>query len=97
MIPLPGSIDDHQMANAAALADIGGGWMAIQKDLDPQRLADRLTDLISQPAKLAAAADAARRLGHRDAAKALADLVIGLLPASTTRAGARTAQTEETQ
>jgi hypothetical protein len=38
---------------------------------------------MTHPAKLAAAADAARRLGRRDAARALADLVTGLLPAGT--------------
>ncbi|TXH32646.1 MAG: undecaprenyldiphospho-muramoylpentapeptide beta-N-acetylglucosaminyltransferase [Rhodospirillaceae bacterium] len=83
MIPLPGSIDDHQMANAAALADAGGGWAVAQRDLDPAGLAVRLQDLMTHPAKLAAAADAARRLGRRDAARALADLVTGLLQAGT--------------
>lgn len=81
MVPLPNSIDDHQAANAASLAEAGGGWVAPQKDYDAARLAALLTDLMTNPAKLAAAADAARRLGHRDAATALADLVIGLLPA----------------
>jgi len=81
MVPLPNSIDDHQAANAAALAEAGGGWIAPQKDFDAARLAGLLADLITNPAKLAAAADVARRLGHRDAAKALADLVIDLLPA----------------
>jgi UDP-N-acetylglucosamine--N-acetylmuramyl-(pentapeptide) pyrophosphoryl-undecaprenol N-acetylglucosamine transferase len=83
MVPLPNSIDDHQAANATALAEAGGGWIATQKDFDAARLAGLLADLITNPAKLAAAADVARRLGHRDAAKALADLVIGLLPAGT--------------
>lgn len=81
MVPLPNSIDDHQAANAAALAEAGGGWVAPQKEFDAAKLAGLLTDLITHPAKLAAAADVARRLGHRDAATALADLVIGLLPA----------------
>ncbi|MDY0881281.1 undecaprenyldiphospho-muramoylpentapeptide beta-N-acetylglucosaminyltransferase [Dongia soli] len=83
MIPLPGAIDDHQMANASALADAGGGWAVAQRDLDPSGLAARLEDFMTHPAKLAAAADAARRLGRRDAARALADLVTGLLPAGT--------------
>jgi UDP-N-acetylglucosamine--N-acetylmuramyl-(pentapeptide) pyrophosphoryl-undecaprenol N-acetylglucosamine transferase len=82
LVPLPNSIDDHQAANAAALAEAGGGWVATQKDFDAARLAGLLADLMTHPAKLAAAADVARRLGHRDAAKALADLVIGLLPGS---------------
>jgi len=81
MVPLPNSIDDHQAANAASLAEAGGGWVAPQKDYDAAKLAALLTDLMTNPAKLAAAADVARRLGHRDAAMALADLVIGLLPA----------------
>lgn len=80
MVPLPNSIDDHQAANAAALAEAGGGWVAAQKDFDAARLAALLTDLITHPTKLAAAADMARRLGRRDAATALADLVIDMLP-----------------
>jgi UDP-N-acetylglucosamine--N-acetylmuramyl-(pentapeptide) pyrophosphoryl-undecaprenol N-acetylglucosamine transferase len=86
MVPLPNSIDDHQAANAASLADAGGGWSAPQREIDPARLAALLTDLMTHPAKLAAAADVARRLGHRNAAHALADLVIGLLPAGMTPA-----------
>jgi UDP-N-acetylglucosamine--N-acetylmuramyl-(pentapeptide) pyrophosphoryl-undecaprenol N-acetylglucosamine transferase len=86
MVPLPNSIDDHQAANAASLTDAGGGWSAPQRDLNPQRLAVLLTDLMTHPAKLAAAADVARRLGHRDAALALADLVVGLLPRGGTPA-----------
>src|SRR6185369_6230383 len=47
MVPLPHSIDDHQAANAAALAEAGGGWIAPQKDFDAARLAGLLTDLIT--------------------------------------------------
>ncbi|MGH6932380.1 MAG: UDP-N-acetylglucosamine--N-acetylmuramyl-(pentapeptide) pyrophosphoryl-undecaprenol N-acetylglucosamine transferase, partial [Dongiaceae bacterium] len=42
-------------------------------------LADRLGQLLVDPARLTAAAVAARRLGHPDAAARLADLVLSLL------------------
>jgi len=74
-IPLPGSIDDHQSANARALAAIGAGWVEPQATLDPARLGALLIALIDDPAKLSRAAAAARAAGRTDAAARLADVV----------------------
>ena len=75
LIPLPNAIDDHQRANAAALAAAGGAWVADQVGLTPQILASRIESLLLQPGLLVAAAAAAARQGRPDAAAALADLV----------------------
>ena len=81
LVPLPNSIDDHQMANARALEAAGGGWAMPQSELSPRRLADKLQALLGDPVSLDRAAAAARQMGRRDAAERLADLVINALSA----------------
>lgn len=75
MVPLPHALDLDQHANAAILADAGGGWTIRQEQLTPERLAIELRHLLEKPERLAKAAAAARRVGRLDAAERLADLV----------------------
>ena len=75
MVPLPGALDQDQKANAMVLAAAGGGWMVEQKDMTPDRLAADLTGLMADPARLAAAAAAAKKTGRPDAVARLADVV----------------------
>jgi UDP-N-acetylglucosamine--N-acetylmuramyl-(pentapeptide) pyrophosphoryl-undecaprenol N-acetylglucosamine transferase len=75
LIPLPGAIDQDQRANAAILADAGGGWAFDERKLDAAELASKMTDLFDHPEKLAAAARAAATTGVADGAARLADLV----------------------
>lgn len=74
LVPLPGSIDADQKANALFMDRAGAGWMAEQATLSPQSLATRLEGLIAEPRDLAAAAAAARELGQPQAVQRLADL-----------------------
>jgi UDP-N-acetylglucosamine--N-acetylmuramyl-(pentapeptide) pyrophosphoryl-undecaprenol N-acetylglucosamine transferase len=80
MIPLPNSIDDHQMANAQSFAARGGGWVVSESAFTPENAAERLTSILSDGAGLARAAEAARAASRTDAAERLADLVLGLAP-----------------
>ncbi len=75
LVPLPGAIDDHQTANARALATAGGAWVIPQPGFTATELAGRLAALLADPDALALAADAASGLGRADAAARLADLV----------------------
>lgn len=75
LVPLPIAIDDHQAANARALAEAGGAWMVRQNAFTPDALAARLSELFDAPAALSRAAAAAAGQGRADAAAALADLV----------------------
>jgi len=79
LIPLPGAIDDHQAANAAALADAGAAWAMKQATLTPDTLAAKVAALLASPEILAAAAAAAAALGRVEAAATLAGLVEGLI------------------
>jgi UDP-N-acetylglucosamine--N-acetylmuramyl-(pentapeptide) pyrophosphoryl-undecaprenol N-acetylglucosamine transferase len=75
LVPLPGAIDDHQSANARALAQAGGAWMVPQPRFTPAFLAERLEELLTHPVALVAAAVAVRSQAHAEAAARLADLV----------------------
>jgi len=87
LVPLPGAIDDHQSANARALARAGGAWVMPQARFDPVSLSERLNQLLVDPAGLTAAAAAARGQGRVDAAEGLADVVEGRLRQDAVRHG----------
>ncbi|HTW28915.1 MAG TPA: undecaprenyldiphospho-muramoylpentapeptide beta-N-acetylglucosaminyltransferase [Acetobacteraceae bacterium] len=75
LVPLPIAIDDHQAANARALAETGGAIAMRQTGFTPDALAEVLASLLDDPARLAAMAAAARAQGRPQAAASLADLV----------------------
>ncbi|MSP00273.1 MAG: undecaprenyldiphospho-muramoylpentapeptide beta-N-acetylglucosaminyltransferase [Acetobacteraceae bacterium] len=79
LVPLPGAIDDHQSANARALAEAGGAWVMPQPMFTPAALADGLTQLLPDPAALTRAATGARSVAQPGAAAALADVVEQLI------------------
>lgn len=79
LVPLPGAIDDHQSANARALAEARGASVIAQRDLRPEVLRDCLASLLASPDMLAHAARAARGIACPDAAARLADLVEDLM------------------
>ena len=83
LVPLPHAIDDHQSANARTLAGAGAAWIMPQREFNPERLSTRLSELLADPAGLAAAAAAAARLAQPGAARRLADLVLSLVRPST--------------
>lgn len=86
LVPLPSAIDDHQSANARALADADAAWVYPQPAFTAAALTERLAALFCVPARLAAAAAAAAALARPQAARAMADQVLAL--ARHTRMGA---------
>jgi UDP-N-acetylglucosamine--N-acetylmuramyl-(pentapeptide) pyrophosphoryl-undecaprenol N-acetylglucosamine transferase len=76
LVPLPGSIDQDQFANAGVLSQAGGALRIPQTDFTPDRLAAEISGLAAEPERLAAMATAARGAGRLDAAERLADLVV---------------------
>jgi len=76
LVPFPHALDQDQAANAAALARAGGATMVPQAEFTPEHLAAILRDALAAPAKLEAAAMAAKSIGVPDAAERLADLVL---------------------
>ncbi len=78
LVPYPSATDDHQSANARAVAQAGAGWVVPQPEFSGPCLAERLASLIADPASLARMAAAAHALGRPDAAERLADLAMEL-------------------
>lgn len=76
MVPLPHALDQDQLANAAVLAQAGGGMVIKQTDFTPARLAQEIAALAAAPSRLSTMAAAAYAIGIRDAADRLADLVL---------------------
>ncbi len=80
LVPYPYAADDHQAANARALADEGAAWLMPESRLSPGALAELLEALFEHPPRLADAARRARRLGRPNAARELADAVCRMAP-----------------
>jgi UDP-N-acetylglucosamine--N-acetylmuramyl-(pentapeptide) pyrophosphoryl-undecaprenol N-acetylglucosamine transferase len=78
LVPLPGSIDQDQFANAGILAQANGALRIPQADFTPDRLAAEISALAAEPERLTAMAAAARSVGRLDAAQRLADLVMNV-------------------
>src|SRR5262249_28314696 len=77
LIPYPHATDNHQIANARALAEAGGGWVTPQSGLSSSTLARHLVCLLNDGAALSAAAQHARAFGRRDATQCLVRLALG--------------------
>ncbi len=77
-VPFPQAADDHQTANADAVAAEGGAVRLAQKDADATRLALVLGELLGDPARRARMAAAAAGGGHPDAARNVADELLHL-------------------
>jgi UDP-N-acetylglucosamine--N-acetylmuramyl-(pentapeptide) pyrophosphoryl-undecaprenol N-acetylglucosamine transferase len=75
LVPLPGSLDQDQAANAKYLASAGGALVLPQSEFTPDRLAAELVASLDHPSRLSEMAAKAKATGIPDAAERLADLV----------------------
>jgi UDP-N-acetylglucosamine--N-acetylmuramyl-(pentapeptide) pyrophosphoryl-undecaprenol N-acetylglucosamine transferase len=85
LVPLPGAIDQDQLANANVLGTAGGAVVLTQDAFTPERLAQEISSLAGAPERLAAMAAAAKAVGFLDAAERLADLVMTVAKLSRIR------------
>jgi undecaprenyldiphospho-muramoylpentapeptide beta-N-acetylglucosaminyltransferase len=76
LVPLPIATEDHQTANARALAQEGAAVVVADRDLTPERLVSEVDQLLAKPGRLAEMAAAARRVGRPDAADRVAELLV---------------------
>jgi len=75
LVPLGIAVDDHQTFNAKLLVDAGAAEAIPEKAFTPDRLAEVLSRLLTDPHELARRSAAARSVARPDAAERLADLV----------------------
>ncbi len=69
-VPLPNAIDDHQTANAKFLTDANAGILLMQKDLNAENLARKITTMLKHTKTIGLAA---RQLARLDATEVVAD------------------------
>jgi UDP-N-acetylglucosamine--N-acetylmuramyl-(pentapeptide) pyrophosphoryl-undecaprenol N-acetylglucosamine transferase len=67
--------DMQQKHNALSVTGRGGGWIMMQEDFTPEALAQKLRELLENPAILATTAAAAKACARPDAVQKLADVV----------------------
>jgi len=77
-IPFPRAADDHQRRNAEAITDAGAAVLIPESELTAQKLAQTVTELLSDPGRLQAMAAKARTLGHKNAAAEMAEMAMNL-------------------
>jgi UDP-N-acetylglucosamine--N-acetylmuramyl-(pentapeptide) pyrophosphoryl-undecaprenol N-acetylglucosamine transferase len=75
LVPLPGAPGDHQTKNAQSVVAVGGARLIHDADCDGPTLAATLDDIM-EPRRLADMSAAASSLGRRDAARAIAQVVL---------------------
>jgi UDP-N-acetylglucosamine:LPS N-acetylglucosamine transferase len=68
-------MDDHQTQNAMQMQNLGGGLCLAEADLDAEKLATHLIDLLDDPALLVDMSSKAKQLSKSDAAANIADMV----------------------
>ncbi len=79
LVPYPHAADDHQSANAKALADAGAARCIPSRPFDIRALESALDDLIDHPDELASMSQAARRLARPDAAARIIEICAAAL------------------
>src|SRR5213596_910620 len=80
LVPLPSAAADHQTHNAAALAEAGAAIHLAEARLTPYTLAQEVTALVSDRARLESLGTLARGRGHPDAAREIVSKILTLIP-----------------
>ena len=95
LVPYPHAADDHQRANARALADAGAARVLDPSSFDGKQLADALASLSERPDTLLEMGAAAQSLARPEAASQIIDACQALIGARgpDPRAGATTTPT----
>ena len=72
-IPFPNAVDDHQRRNAEALLKKQACFMLLEQELNGEKLAGMITELISDPDTIARTGKMAFSLARLDAARIIVD------------------------
>jgi UDP-N-acetylglucosamine--N-acetylmuramyl-(pentapeptide) pyrophosphoryl-undecaprenol N-acetylglucosamine transferase len=75
LVPFAGATHGHQEANARALESAGAAMVLAEHDANEETMGRAIAALLSDPARLAAMGDAARKSAKPDAAARLCEIV----------------------
>lgn len=76
LVPYPHAAAGHQEGNAAWMAEAGAATVIRDEELEPDRLAAEVGELLGDEARLASMAAASARLAKPDAARRIADEIL---------------------
>lgn len=76
LVPFPGAADNHQWRNAQAYAQAGAAVVLEQSQLSPATLETAIRGLLGDAPRMAAMRQAVAAFAHRDAAQAIAGLLL---------------------
>jgi len=93
LVPYPYATADHQRKNAEWMVAAGAAVLVADAELDGARLGRLASELLGDPARLAAMAAASRRAGKPDATRRVADEIEALVAARPRRPRPRTGET----
>lgn len=79
LVPFPHATDNHQEQNARAFEDAGAATVILDRELDGDRLAKAIKDLLEDKDLLTRVGDAARSLARPGAAEAIVEEILGLV------------------
>ncbi len=79
LVPLPSAAADHQTFNARALAAAGAAVQLPERELDANRLAREVRELLGERPRLESLAAAARSRGHPDASRDVVSKILTLV------------------
>ncbi len=74
-VPLPIG-NGEQRLNALPVVNAGGGLLVADADLTPEFVGREVVGLLTDPPRLAAMTAAAGQVGHRDAARRVAEVAL---------------------
>jgi UDP-N-acetylglucosamine--N-acetylmuramyl-(pentapeptide) pyrophosphoryl-undecaprenol N-acetylglucosamine transferase len=75
-IPLPTAAENHQERNARSLEAAGAAVVILERDLTPGLLGDTVLEILESTERRETMADSSRRLGRKDAASAIAEMLL---------------------
>jgi UDP-N-acetylglucosamine--N-acetylmuramyl-(pentapeptide) pyrophosphoryl-undecaprenol N-acetylglucosamine transferase len=79
LVPLPTAAADHQTSNASAMAAAGAAVHLRERELDANRLAREVRELLGDPRRRESLAAAARGRGHPNAAREVVSKILTLV------------------
>lgn len=79
LIPYPFAADDHQKINALHYEDGGGAKMFLEKELDSEKLAGAIKDLLTNEEILGQMAENMKSMGRPEATNAIIDACLSLM------------------
>jgi UDP-N-acetylglucosamine--N-acetylmuramyl-(pentapeptide) pyrophosphoryl-undecaprenol N-acetylglucosamine transferase len=75
LVPMPSSVNNHQLENARIISRAGGGLLMFQENLTPEKLVRQIQLLFADPDEMKSMSEKIKQFAKLDAAKLVAEEV----------------------